>query len=82
MSSNEETPSEGGGSMVPLETGIGFPANERALSPEDAVCSTKTHLICLCLMWLFPFARWYFNIFYFLITAYDNLYSSFICTSV
>jgi len=35
---NEETPSPRGGSMVPIENSSG--ANERVLSPEDAVCFT------------------------------------------
>jgi hypothetical protein len=34
--SNEETPDPRGGSMVPIENSSG--ANERVLSPEDAVC--------------------------------------------
>ncbi|OIV94153.1 hypothetical protein TanjilG_31578 [Lupinus angustifolius] len=43
ISSNEEKFSEGGGSMVPVETGSGYLANERTLLPEDAECC-----ICLC----------------------------------
>lgn len=38
--SNEETPGQRGGSMVPIENCNG--ANERALSPEDAEC-------CICI---------------------------------
>ncbi|KAK7398867.1 hypothetical protein VNO78_10041 [Psophocarpus tetragonolobus] len=40
--SNEETPSEGGGSMIPMETSNDSLANERLLSPEDAEC-------CICI---------------------------------
>ncbi|KAL2342427.1 hypothetical protein Fmac_003712 [Flemingia macrophylla] len=40
--SNEETPNEGGGSMIPMETNNGHSANERMLSPEDAEC-------CICI---------------------------------
>ncbi|KAK7251651.1 hypothetical protein RIF29_35027 [Crotalaria pallida] len=43
MTSNEEKVSEGGGLMVPIETGSGYSANERILLPEDAECC-----ICLC----------------------------------
>ncbi|XP_020221797.1 E3 ubiquitin protein ligase RIE1 [Cajanus cajan] len=42
MLSNEETPNEGGGSMIPMETNNGHWANERMLSPEDAEC-------CICI---------------------------------
>lgn len=42
MPGNEETPSPKGGSMVPIENSSG--ANERVLSPEDAVCFT-IHII-------------------------------------
>ncbi|KAH1251856.1 E3 ubiquitin protein ligase RIE1 [Glycine max] len=40
--SNEETPGEGGGSMIPMETSNGYSVNERTLSPEDAEC-------CICI---------------------------------
>lgn len=38
MLSNDEKPSGGAGSMVPVETSSGYLANERTLLPEDAVC--------------------------------------------
>ncbi|KAK7308666.1 hypothetical protein VNO77_42286 [Canavalia gladiata] len=40
---NEDKPNGGAGSMVPVETGSGYLANERLLLPEDAECC-----ICLC----------------------------------
>ncbi|KAK7320083.1 hypothetical protein RJT34_04814 [Clitoria ternatea] len=42
MLSNEETPNEGGGKMVPMETNNDCLANERILSAEDAEC-------CICI---------------------------------
>ncbi|XP_014506966.1 E3 ubiquitin protein ligase RIE1 [Vigna radiata var. radiata] len=42
MLSNEETPSKGGGSMIPVETISGYSVNERILSPDDAEC-------CICI---------------------------------
>ncbi|XP_028785294.1 E3 ubiquitin protein ligase RIE1 [Neltuma alba] len=42
MLNNEEKPTGGAGSMVPLETTSGYLANERVLLPEDAEC-------CICL---------------------------------
>ncbi|KOM45984.1 hypothetical protein LR48_Vigan06g129000 [Vigna angularis] len=41
--SNEDKPSGGAGSMVPIETSSAYLANERLLLPEDAECC-----ICLC----------------------------------
>ncbi|XP_024934337.2 E3 ubiquitin protein ligase RIE1 isoform X2 [Ziziphus jujuba] len=41
-SSNEEKPSVGAGTMIPLETTSGYLATERVLLPEDAEC-------CICL---------------------------------
>jgi len=38
--SNEGTPGEGGGSMIPVETN-GYSVNARILSPDDAVCLTR-----------------------------------------
>ncbi|KAI4357543.1 hypothetical protein L6164_001483 [Bauhinia variegata] len=42
MSSNEEKPTGGAGTMVPIETSSGYLANDRILLPEDAEC-------CICL---------------------------------
>uniref|UniRef100_A0A5B7AX13 RING-type E3 ubiquitin transferase n=1 Tax=Davidia involucrata TaxID=16924 RepID=A0A5B7AX13_DAVIN len=42
ISSNEEKPSVGAGTMVPVEASSGYLANERILLPEDAEC-------CICL---------------------------------
>jgi hypothetical protein len=38
ISSNEEKPSGGAGSMIPVVTSSGYLADERLLLPEDAVC--------------------------------------------
>ncbi|XP_061351233.1 E3 ubiquitin protein ligase RIE1-like isoform X2 [Gastrolobium bilobum] len=43
MLNNEETPSEGGGSMIPIESTSDYLTNDRILSPEDAECC-----ICIC----------------------------------
>uniref|UniRef100_A0A2N9HB43 RING-type E3 ubiquitin transferase n=1 Tax=Fagus sylvatica TaxID=28930 RepID=A0A2N9HB43_FAGSY len=42
ISSNEEKPSGGAGSMIPVVTSSGYLADERLLLPEDAEC-------CICL---------------------------------
>ncbi|KAK7274129.1 hypothetical protein RIF29_15205 [Crotalaria pallida] len=43
ISSDEEKPTGGAGTMIPIDNGSGYIANERMLLPEDAECC-----ICLC----------------------------------
>lgn len=42
--SDEDKPSGGAGSMVPIETSSAYLANERTLLPEDAVCFSQNSI--------------------------------------